>query len=518
MLKHIARSLAAVCVALVAAWVEAGCGAAPDASRDVAARYHLEKAIWTAEQLRKRAVSDPLRERHEDLRAAAAIYDRLLGAERFRGPVGPAASTPAARDLQKLLLGCKIARAELYFVELEDYAGVTYLGSIGDPHDLLFSRHYGLRLTRVKALYGTGAGNSLEVRCARAYGALTDDPLLWIGGQRMGDTLLAGPAALARIQTDRESLRTFDHCRNAEDFYTRIIDTRPEDPVSDRARVHRAEVYASEGRFEEALRDVDGALQRARTGDRREELLLWKGEMLVYGLHRDDEGHRVLRGVTEESPRTSAARRARLIMAEIEASRGRHEDAVRMLRELELDPATPRATVAAAMFLRALQLDRRGDWPEAAQLLRQVCRLEPSTLAAAVSPLVIIAHDVRARDSATVEKTLREAAEIYDGAIAKTAGNEKLSHVLTDFLIEGYLVAEEPTAAAELLGSRAPARRGDKGCVGLYKSGLIYLKLVNDQEKGVGTLQKCLDVFPASRYAWVVREELDRISPTGDTP
>jgi hypothetical protein len=49
--------------------------------------------------------------------------------------------------------------------------------------------------------------------------------------------------------------------------------------------------------------------------------------------------------------------------------------------------------------------------------------------------------------------------------------------------------------------------------VGLYKSALIYLNLLDDRASAVRMLQKCLDAFPSSHYAWIVRARLDRISP-----
>lgn len=189
-----------------------------------------------------------------------------------------------------------------------------------------------------------------------------------------------------------------------------------------------------------------------------------------------------------------------------------------MLRELELDPGTPREIAATAMLLRALLAERGGDWPQAVRLLWRVCHLESFTRAAAVSPGLMVGHYAGARDSAAAEAALRDAGEFYVEAIGKHIGYLAHPHILKDFLIESYLIAGKPKVVAELLEAHGMKWRTDDGCVGLYKSALIYLNLLHDEENGVRMLQKCLDLFPTSRYAWIVRAQLDRIPPISDEP
>ena len=513
MFKHTLRHLYRICLVGAALCCIQSCAV----ETEIGTRYALEKAIWRAEQYKKRAVSDPFSESREDFRAAIATYEEILADSRFhRERLEDRAAI--TRDLQKLLLKCRTVLAELYLVEYEDCAGVTYPGTIAGRHDLLFTEKFGLRPRKVAGIYDRSIPDSLEIRCAEAFQHVVDDSLLWSGEVAIGDTLLALPAWLARVETGREEVNRRGYARVAEEFYSRVVESRRDDPVAHRARLLRAELRIVERRFNEALDDIDALLSNPEATRDRGDLLLWKTEIQAHGLGLEKEAEGVLKDLITAYPRSAAARGAVLTLAEFEAARGHREEAVRMLRDLELDPATPRETAGAAIFLRALQAERQGDWTEAARLLWRVCHLESFTRAAAVSPWLVIRHYVRAGDVSGVEAALEDAGEFYLQTIGRHIGYLKHPHVLKDFLIESYLIGGKPQVVAELLESHAVRWRVDNGSVGLYKSALIYLRLLHDEKNAVRVLQKSLDVFPTSSYAWIVRAQLDRISPISDEP
>ncbi len=85
-------------------------------------------------------------------------------------------------------------------------------------------------------------------------------------------------------------------------------------------------------------------------------------------------------------------------------------------------------------------------------------------------------------------------------------------HLVKDYLVESYLIMGDPLGAAKLLEERAPSWSGENGAVGLIKSAMIYLHLLDDRENGVRMLEECLDLFPESRYTEIVRQRLDSLS------
>ena len=82
----------------------------------------------------------------------------------------------------------------------------------------------------------------LENRSAEMLHAVAEDDVLWTGAPLFGDTLLAAPV---QIWPESNSTRTqggvSEHCRFAEDFYSRIIRTWPSASFVSKARMSRAD-------------------------------------------------------------------------------------------------------------------------------------------------------------------------------------------------------------------------------------------------------------------------------------
>jgi hypothetical protein len=207
-----------------------------------------------------------------------------------------------------------------------------------------------------------------------------------------------------------------------------------------------------------------------------------------------------------------------LNLAALKIARGDAGAGLAALRDLELRPDATRETASAAMFLRALCFETSGDWPDAMALFSRICRLEPFSYAAAVSPLVIVRHYVERSDSIEINDVLNDARDYYMGAIARENGYMEHPHVLKDFFIETFMAAGQPGMAARLLEEHGASWRPANGSVALLKSAMIYMNLLDDRENGVRMLQKCLDLFPQSPYAWTVQKKINGISTSVDKP
>jgi len=502
----------ALAVALV--FVVAGCGS----GSDIATRHEMEKAIWKAEQFRAKVGAQPLTPSRGDFRAAVAAYEGILADGRFARPSEVARSAGIARDVEGLRLQCKVVLTELYFVEYEEYAGVTYFMSGLGPHDLLFRNNSDARLVEVKSLYKNLEDDSLETRCAAMLRQVVEDEVLWFGNTRMGDTLLTVPVYLVRTELEGGEGGASEHCRLAEGFYSRIFQTWPDSLVAYKAHRSIADLYLLEGRFADALSEVEHALKSPYAADALGEILLLKGEILGQRLGRVAEAESVLTRVMRDYAGTPSASGAALNLAALKMGRGEESEAMRMLRELELRPETPRETATTAMFLRALCFERNNDWPGALSLLWRICRLEPFTYAAVVSPLVMVRHYVEKGDSIAINGVLENARKYYVEAIGRDSASMEHPHVLKDFLIETYLLAGKPAAVGRVLEKYSQEWRAANGTVGFLKSALIYMNLLDDTEDGVRVLQKSLDLFRLSPYAWVVEKKLNRISTSVEKP
>ena len=157
-------------------------------------------------------------------------------------------------------------------------------------------------------------------------------------------------------------------------------------------------------------------------------------------------------------------------------------------------------------------VNESGDWGESVTLLWRICRLYPFTRAGMVAPLVMLRHELSAGNRQGATNIHRKAVEFYLSAIGKDSASLRYRHLVIDYLIESYLLIDDPRGAAAVLEERSPSWPGENGAVGLIKSALIYLNLLDDRENGVRILEKCLDLFPASRYSGNVRAQLDSLS------
>jgi hypothetical protein len=105
-----------------------------------------------------------------------------------------------------------------------------------------------------------------------------------------------------------------------------------------------------------------------------------------------------------------------------------------------------------------------------------------------------------------------QVAEFYLTAIERGSASWRYRYLVQDCLIESYLIVNDPRGAAAILEDRAPSWAAEPGSVGLFKSALIYMQLLGDQENGVRMLKKSLDVFPHTRYLEVVQGHLETVS------
>jgi tetratricopeptide (TPR) repeat protein len=313
------------------------------------------------------------------------------------------------------------------------------------------------------------------------------------------------------MEIDRGDPRP-EHVELAEQFLQRAISMWPDSLAGREARLSRADLYIVLARYEEALADVDALGASGRTSPHPGEIPLLRGEILAHGLGRYAEAESIFAGLMRTNTGTRLSRAASLDLAVLLARRGETRAAIKMLRDLELADETPIDTRTTAMILRALIVGELGDWGESVTLLWRICRLYPFTRAGMVAPLLMLRHELAARNLQTAASIHRKAAEFYVDAIERDSASLRFRHLVFDYLIESYLLVGDPKGAATLLEEKSNDWDGENGAVGLIKSALIYLNLLDDRENGVRMLEKCLDLFPASRYAGIVRARLDSLS------
>jgi tetratricopeptide (TPR) repeat protein len=496
-----------IILVIAAHFVSIGCAG----EKGVDTRYAYEKKAWAARMAERGIWLEPLSVRDSDVAYAIAAYERALAENPLLSESAAEWAPRVRRDIERLRFSMKVALAKLYFMRLQQRAGITYFRSGLQRHDLWIRDYAGVGLSRARELYAGLERDPLEGRCAAMIGEIVADEHLWAGGTAIGDTLMAIPVHLARIERERGG-GAGEEAELGEQFLGRIVRMWPDSSLAGDARLARADLYVVLERFDAALGDVDAILASRGADAPREEIELYRGELLAHGLGRYAEAESSLAALSGAGARTRLSGAALLDVAAIAIKAGNTSGAARMLRELEVSEEVAPETQTAAMFMHAIAANEGGDWGEAVTLLWRICRLHPFSRAGMVAPLVMIRHELAAGNMQTAESVHRKAVDFYAEAIERNTASLSYRHLVKDYLIESYLIMGDALGAAKFLEERAPSWIGDNGAAGLWKSALIYLNLLDDRENGVRMLEKSLDLFPSSRYAGNVRQRLDSLS------
>jgi tetratricopeptide (TPR) repeat protein len=419
-----------VFAALAASW---GCGG----EKGLETRYAYEKQVFAARMAERGIWLEPLSVRDEDLAYAIAAYETVLRENPLLAEDSRSWSPRVRRDIENLRFSMKVSVAKLCFVRLQQHAGVTYFRSAFQRRDLWLRDYANIGLTLVKEVYARQEHDPLEFSCSSILGEIIGDEHLWGDGSAIGDTLMAIPLYLTRIDRERAgSVR--EHVELGEEFLGRIMSMWPDSAVATKARLARADLYVTAERFDDALADVDAVLAGPFPALSRSELELYRAEILAHGLGRYAEAESALAPLTRETGKDGVWAAALLDVAAIHIKKGEVSDAAEILRGLETSERIPVETQTAAMFLRAIAANEGGDWGEEVTLLWRICRLYPFSRAGMVSPLIMIRHELAAGNFQTLATVHRKAVEFYADAIGRNSAALSYRHLVKDYLIESY--------------------------------------------------------------------------------
>jgi tetratricopeptide (TPR) repeat protein len=469
-------------------------------------RYDLEKKMWRARMIENRIWSRSLSISDRDVAAAISAYESIL--ENDLVEKGRADSWGAATrmDYRRLMVQNEMALARLFFIRLQDNAGVTYFRSGLRRHDLMFNRFREAAISNARRLYHSIENDRFEVKCAELVDSVAEEGVVWYGDVVLGDTLLAIPVYLVRMSIDRsDGVADSVYVELADRLYSRIIRTWPDSLVAQKARLARADVRVLEGQYEKAIPDIDAVLRAGHFKMASGEISLFKSEILAHGLNRYEEAMAVFDSVITEGPDSRLGRTAALDKASVLLMTGREEEGIRILKDLELDREVPPEISTTAMFIRAMQLKSIGEIGEAKHLMWRICRLYPFTRASFVAPLEILRFRLEERNRELAWRAHSRVVEFYEEAIAKNSASVRYRHMLGDCMLESYMMMDAVPDAALDMEELADRLRGEKRTIGYLKTALIYLNLLEDRENGVRMLKKCLDDRPQSRYATEVQ-------------
>ncbi len=498
------RPVTAALIVIVACVGAVGC----DPSWEVRTRYLLEKQLWSAQQLEKKIASKYPYDTIWDWEAAVQAYRAVLTGAAVEGREDWQPSS--VEDIERIVLMTKLGLIRLCFLDYRAGAAVSYFKSEIFDFRTVSLDTSAVRLNLTRRLYASIDVDSLT--CRPLLREIVDSRALSTNYVQLGDTLLGFPVFFAQVIRDNGGAQQYIETIDAgEEFYAQIIDARRDSLVGRKATFYRAQFRLLGARLDEAQEDVRSLLEQGHEGIPTLDLRLLEGRILG-AQGRVAEAQAVYDDILTGNAATPQGYLARLNNAEIHIHRGRADEAVAMLRDLEEDNDAPQEVIARAALLRARVLERQGRWKDAFELLRWTCRLHPYTLAAVHAPLVALRHDIAEGELRDAENTLELATGYYLQVIEKDSAFLPFRHLAKDFLVESYLLMGREAEVAELLEREGQMWRGNNGSVTLLKSGLIYMNLLGDREKSAAALKKSVELFPQARYGKITQSQLDRIA------
>ena len=501
------RANLALVAAAIAALVLPGCRS----HDDVNARYSLERMLWKA-QIQERKINIAfIRASQRDLALAIEHFNAVAAFDPLAAGVPDGWDPGVVADIRRIQLVSSIALANLYFLgELYNEAGDTYAHALGEP-DLGFDKLLDIRLNLARTLYLSGDSDVLEKNCEAIYAEINGNDRFWSGEQQVADVFLSIPLVLTRLYADEEDNARYEaFYEEAEDFYTRIEVTWPDQPIAAKAIYSRVMLRLQRERWREAVADIDRLVVNPDFEERHGEILLLKGEILTNALGDRRAGRAVFEELVRIRPGTPAAYGAAFNIATQKLEDGDRSGGLEMLRELESgDDGVPAEVAARAMLTRAKYLEQDGRWDEAIPLLRRVSRLYPDTAPAVEAPLVITQHYIAIGEPQLAERNLKRATEFYLSLIDRTSKYRGDRLLVEDFLIENYLVMGQAKEVAKLLEDRSDEWDEVSSVGGVLKSAVIYSAVLDDRENAVRVLNRSIELFPGTRYAKIAQQQLE---------
>jgi tetratricopeptide (TPR) repeat protein len=480
---------------------------------DIAARYTLERKLWRAQMQERKINIAFLRASQQGLYQATLAFEDLLSYDPLAAAAVADWDPDVVKDIRRIQISSKIALANLYFLS-EQYhsAGEYYKRTLDDPA-VAFSTRLDMRLNLARSLFMSGETDSLRTHCADLFAAVIASDEFWDGDIALKDIFMQVPIFLVRFyheSGDADRARRFGDL--AEEFFERILSTWPGSPIAARASSARINLYLATEQWSRAIGEIERVTSREQSYEDRETMILLKGEILAFALDRMSEGRRVFEGVIRDHPGTMVADVAHYDLAVLELRGTDSTVGERMLKELESRETADPEIVAKAMLTRAQHLEATERWDQALPILRRILQLYPYTSPAVEAPLLATQHYVSHDQPDLAERSLARATEFYLSLISRRSNYSGNRLLIEDFLIENYLIAGRADEVATLLTEESEGWDDASTAGGLFRAAVIYTQILDDPERAARTLEKCIELFPETRYAKIAREQLEVLS------
>jgi len=413
--------------------------------------------------------------------------------------------------MKKIQSVSRVALATLYFLQKRYHdAGEMYRRAANSarstPADL------DLRMSRVRSLYLAGDTDSLAVSAERIISRIETDNSLWTPSRPLADVYLNVPLVLAQQYLETRNRAQFKRvAQRAETIYDRVARTWPDSAVTASAAIARMNLQMMGKNWTGTLKTIREVLPSQYVAPMRGELELIRAEVLAWGTKDTARARKLLTAISHDYDGSRTAAAARFDIAVLELHGGQPDQGVARLVALEADKSVDESIRARAMLARARHVEKANRWDEAVVVLRRIMGLYPDTEAAMEAPLIITQHYARTGHHDLALQSLKSAREYYLTRIERGGNRSIPASDFTDMMIETYLSAGKADAIASLLESRGARWKPADAAGALIRSAAIYSDVLDNPGQARRVLEKCIEMYPESRYAKLARREMEQL-------
>jgi len=478
---------------------------------DVRARYELERRLWQAQLHERRINLRFVRASQGDIALAIDAFTTVVNVNPLASPGVDTWDPRVADDIRRIQMTSRIALANLHFLAHQyREAGSVYGRTLEGSPD--FRTSLDARLGVVRSLYLVGDEDSLEAQCQRIFDDMADNPAFWKGKGDVPGVFINVPLILGQMYSRRNDAERLEQlAARARVFYDRVLDTWPDAPVSVAALQARMGLAMVLEEWELALETIAALEADTRLEDFVFGLTLVRGEILARDLGRRSEAVAVFESIVRDAPGTPESFGARFNLATMALESGAPARGLDEMRAIEQEKGAPPDVASRAMLVRALHYEQGDRWDEALPILRRLTQLYPHTQPAIEAPLVITRHYVSTGETALAQRSLQRATTYYLSLLDRSSRFQGSRLLVADLLVENYVSAGQADGAARLLED-APGQWDTATTVGgLFRSALLYSELLEDNAEAIRILEKCIEMFPETRYAKIAQRQLERL-------
>ena len=329
---------------------------------------------------------------------------------------------------------------------------------------------------------------------------------------RMNSRYLVTPIRIAEINTrlgsEGEAAEWFDR---AISIYNGLVSSSSDSLTVRETRYNLLTAKLQSGDWEGASRTVAEMKSIYDNPVDTPSLLFIEAKIEADGRGRTERAISPLKAIIEQHPDSHQKLPAIMMLASLHVKEGRNEAATELYNEILEKHGNATREAAEASWQLAAIAEMENNWVEASLHYKSTYTKYPATIQGMESPLRIADHFDELQEESAARSAYSRARELYQ-RLASDQYGEGVRIMAEEYYIKTLTRENKWDEATERLLS-LPAKYPDyhKFRENYLLAASIFEKELNDTEKAISTLERCIGSYPDTPLAEEAQRQMDRI-------